>query len=67
MLDLDSDDDDISDVQKEITLLSTCESEHITRYHGSYLVGTRLWVIMDYAASGSIRNLVREPVRFKDC
>ncbi|TPX53351.1 hypothetical protein SeMB42_g00834 [Synchytrium endobioticum] len=62
MLDLDSDDDDISDVQKEITLLSTCESEHITRYHGSYLVGTRLWVIMDYAAGGSMRNLLKSGV-----
>ncbi|TPX34537.1 hypothetical protein SmJEL517_g02893 [Synchytrium microbalum] len=62
MLDLDSDDDDISDVQKEITLLSTCESEHITRYHGSYLVGTRLWVIMDYAAGGSMRSLLKSGV-----
>ncbi|KAJ3416677.1 Serine/threonine-protein kinase 25 [Chytridiales sp. JEL 0842] len=59
VLDLDTDDDDILDVQKEITVLSHCESEHITRYHGSYLVGTKLWVVMDFAAGGSLRSILK--------
>ncbi|KAJ3180143.1 Sugar transport protein mst4 [Gaertneriomyces sp. JEL0708] len=59
VLDLDTDDDEITDVQKEITMLSHCDSEYITRYHGSWLNGSKLWVIMDYAAGGSMRNLLR--------
>ncbi|KND03827.1 STE/STE20/YSK protein kinase [Spizellomyces punctatus DAOM BR117] len=59
VLDLDTEDDEIIDVQKEITMLSHCDSEYITRYHGSYLNETKLWVIMDYAAGGSIRAILR--------
>ncbi|KAJ3021260.1 Serine/threonine-protein kinase 24 [Thoreauomyces humboldtii] len=59
VLDLDTDDDEITDVQKEITMLSHCDSEYITRYHGSYLNETKLWVIMDYAAGGSIRSILK--------
>ncbi|KAJ3289167.1 Serine/threonine-protein kinase 25 [Borealophlyctis nickersoniae] len=58
VLDLDTDDEEITDVQKEITMLSHCDSEYITRYRGSYLNRTKLWVIMDYAAGGSMRNIV---------
>lgn len=58
VLDLDTDDEDITDVQTEISFLSKCDSEYITRYRGSYLNGTKLWVIIDYASAGSIRNIV---------
>ncbi|KAJ3049343.1 Serine/threonine-protein kinase 25 [Rhizophlyctis rosea] len=58
VLDLDTDDDEITDVRKEITLLMHCDSEHVTRYHGSFLNGTKLWIIMDYAAGGSMRNIL---------
>ncbi|KAJ3045219.1 Serine/threonine-protein kinase 24 [Rhizophlyctis rosea] len=58
VLDLDTDDDEITDVRKEITLLLHCDSEHVTRYHGSFLNGTKLWIIMDYAAGGSMRNIL---------
>ncbi|KAJ3209635.1 Serine/threonine-protein kinase 25 [Dinochytrium kinnereticum] len=59
ILDLDTDDDEISDVQKEISVLSRCDSEHITRYHGSYLMGTKLWIVMDFAAGGSLRSILK--------
>ncbi|ORX94087.1 Pkinase-domain-containing protein [Basidiobolus meristosporus CBS 931.73] len=61
ILDLDSD-DDVTDIQREINLLSQLkhsESQNITKYHGSYLEGTKLWIIMDYAAGGSIRDLMQ--------
>jgi serine/threonine-protein kinase 24/25/MST4 len=48
ILDLDSNDDDIEEIQKEINVLSNCDSEYITRYHGSYLMDTKLWLVMDY-------------------
>ncbi|KAJ3107843.1 Serine/threonine-protein kinase 25 [Phlyctochytrium planicorne] len=59
ILDLDTDDDEIGDVQKEISVLSRCDSEHITRYHGSYLIGTKLWIVMDFAAGGSLRSILK--------
>ncbi|KAI8823556.1 kinase-like domain-containing protein [Fimicolochytrium jonesii] len=59
ILNLDTDDDEINDVRKEITMLSHCDSEHITRYHGAYLNETKLWVVMDYAAGGSMRAILK--------
>ena len=51
ILDLEASDDDLSEIQKEINVLSTCDSEYITRYHASILVDTKLWIVMDYGAS----------------
>ncbi|KAI9141931.1 sterile 20-like kinase 3 [Paraphysoderma sedebokerense] len=59
VLDLETAEDDIEDIQREISLLQRCDSDLIIRYHGSYLVGTKLWVVMDYAKGGSIRDLMR--------
>ena len=62
VLNLDTDEDEISDVQKEILVLSQMDSEHITRYHGSYLNDTKLWIVMDFAAGGSMRTILRSGV-----
>ena len=51
-------DDDIADVQKEISILSKFNSDYVTKYRGSYLIDTKLWIVMDYAANGSMRNIV---------
>ncbi|KAI9365991.1 kinase-like domain-containing protein [Zopfochytrium polystomum] len=59
VLDLDTSDDELFDVQKEISVLSHCESEYITRYHGSFLAGTKLWIVMDFAEGGSLRNILK--------
>ena len=62
VLNLDTEEEDVSDIQREIATLSqlkNCDSQNITRYHGSFLNGTKLWIVMDYAAGGSIRSLVR--------
>ncbi|CAG8540964.1 106_t:CDS:10 [Paraglomus occultum] len=62
VLDLDTEEDDVADIRKEINLLSQLkhsESQNITRYYGSYLHGTKLWIVMEYAAGGSIRALMK--------
>ena len=55
-IDLESGDDDIAEIQQEITVLSGCDSLHITKYHGallrvtsdlfagSFLKGYKLWI-----------------------
>lgn len=60
VLNLDSADDEVEDVQKEIQFLSSLKQvPNITHYYGSYLNDTKLWVIMEYCAGGSLRTLLR--------
>ncbi|SCV06136.1 LANO_0H22892g1_1 [Lachancea nothofagi CBS 11611] len=60
VLNLDSADDEVEDVQKEIQFLSSLKQvPNITHYYGSYLNDTKLWVIMEHCAGGSLRTLLR--------
>lgn len=62
VIDLDTPDDDISEIQREVQLLSELRDAaryNCTLYHGCYLNGTELWIAMDFASGGSIRTLVR--------
>lgn len=60
VLNLDSDSDEVEDVQREIQFLASLKQmPNITRYYGSYLQNTSLWIIMEYCAGGSLRSLLR--------
>lgn len=37
---------DLADLMKEISILKTCKSEYIVRYHGSYYKNNQLYVIV---------------------
>lgn len=53
VLNLDSDEDEVDDVQREIQFLSSMKQiPNITHYYGSYLKDTRLWIIIEYCAGG---------------
>ncbi|KAI8905198.1 kinase-like domain-containing protein [Gorgonomyces haynaldii] len=62
ILDMDTDEEDIDAVRRELALLAKCDSPLVTRYHESILVGTKLWVVIDYCGGGSLREILESGV-----
>ncbi len=58
-IDLESSEDDIQEIQQEISVLSTCSSPFVTQYKASFLRGHKLWIVMEYLGGGSCLDLVR--------
>ncbi|KAI0196588.1 kinase-like domain-containing protein [Xylaria flabelliformis] len=66
-IDLESTDDDIQDIQAEISVLSTCASSYVTQYKASFLRGSKLWIVMEYLGGGSCLDLLKpEPCSFNE-
>lgn len=66
-IDLESTEDDIQDIQAEISVLSTCASSYVTQYKASFLRGTKLWIVMEYLGGGSCLDLLKpEPSVFSE-
>ena len=38
--------------------MSQCDSPYVTRYFGSYVSGTKLWIVMEYVGGGSILDMM---------
>ncbi|KAA8523930.1 hypothetical protein F0562_010353 [Nyssa sinensis] len=45
--------------RRKLQVLSQCRSPYITEYYGSYLHQTKIWIIMEYMAGGSVADLIQ--------
>lgn len=67
IINLDTEDDDVADIQKEISLLQRLMHgaskegvlPNVIKYYASLMEGPKVWIIMELAEGGSIRTLVR--------
>ncbi|EMD37450.1 hypothetical protein CERSUDRAFT_50694 [Gelatoporia subvermispora B] len=60
IINLDTEDDDVGDIQREVALLSQLrDAPNVTQYFGCYLDGPRVWIVMEYAQGGSVRTLMK--------
>ena len=60
IINLDTPDDDVGDIQREVALLSQLrDAPNITKYYGCYMDGPRVWIVMEYAQGGSVLSLMK--------
>ncbi|KAJ5554286.1 hypothetical protein N7513_004245 [Penicillium frequentans] len=62
VIDVENAEDEVDEIIKEIAILSELKSPYVTKYHGSYLKGSNLWIIMEFCSGGSCHGLLRPGV-----
>jgi serine/threonine-protein kinase 24/25/MST4 len=60
IINLDTEDDDVEDIQREVALLQALrDAPNVTKYYGCYVDGPRVWIVMELAQGGSVRTLMK--------
>ncbi|PKY01255.1 Pkinase-domain-containing protein [Aspergillus campestris IBT 28561] len=59
IIDVENAEDEVEDIIQEIAILSELNSPYVTRYHGSFLKGSKLWIVMEFCSGGSCSDLMR--------
>lgn len=58
IIDLETDDDELEDIHREVKILSQLDSKYITRYFGSLIKGPKLWIFMELLTGGSLSDII---------
>jgi serine/threonine-protein kinase 24/25/MST4 len=69
IIDLENAGDEVQDVHKEIEVMSNLNCAQLIQYYGSYVIGTKLWIVMEYLEAGSLLEIMQEfgPTEEADC
>lgn len=59
VIDVENAEDEVEDIIQEISILSELSSPFVTKYHGSFLKGSDLWIIMEFCSGGSCGDLMK--------
>lgn len=59
IIDVENAEDEVEDIIQEISILSELNSPYVTKYHGSFLKGSDLWIVMEFCSGGSCSDLMR--------
>ncbi|TFK75260.1 Pkinase-domain-containing protein [Pluteus cervinus] len=60
IINLDTADDDVGDIQREVALLTQLrDAPNITKYYGCHMDGPRVWIVMEFAQGGSVLSLMK--------
>ncbi|EON64976.1 STE/STE20/YSK protein kinase [Coniosporium apollinis CBS 100218] len=59
VIDVENAEDEVDDIIQEISILSELHSPYVTKYYGSYLKGSDLWIIMEFCSGGSCGDLMK--------
>lgn len=59
VIDVENAEDEVEDIIQEISILSELHSPYVTKYHGSFLRGSDLWIIMEFCSGGSCADLLK--------
>lgn len=54
--------DDVRDIIEEISILAGLNSPYVTKYYGSFLKGSDLWIVMEFCSGGSCSDMMRPGV-----
>ena len=59
IIDVENAEDEVDDIIQEIAILSELNSPYVTKYYGSYLKGSDLWIVMEFCSGGSCADLMK--------
>lgn len=59
IVDVETAEDEVEDIIQEISILSELNSPYVTKYHGSFLKGSQLWIVMEFCSGGSCSDLMK--------